>query len=43
MLSNWYQYKINRIYIFLENKLSDEDAKSVYEKIVTILEEHKED
>ena len=26
-----------------ENKLSNEDAKSVYEKIVTMLEEHEED
>ena len=27
--------------VIKENKLSDEDAKSVYEKIVTMLDEHE--
>jgi len=33
----------NILEIIKENKLSDEEAEGIYEKIITMLNEHKED
>ena len=33
----------NILEIVKENKLSDEEAEGIYEKIITMLNEHKED